>query len=76
MSAIGFSQDSSIGAPGDVIGAHADYRRDDFIFPRTQSIAMRGTPWKRRIKRVRSWSEISGYAAVACAGALVAVALI
>ncbi|HUO92549.1 MAG TPA: hypothetical protein VMU22_06495 [Rhizomicrobium sp.] len=47
-------------ANGIVIGAHADYCRDDFIFPRMQSRAMQDTPWGHRIKRMRSWSEIAG----------------
>ena len=43
-----------------VIGAHADYSRDDFIFPRMQSRSMRDTPWSGRLKPMRSWSEIAG----------------
>jgi hypothetical protein len=42
------------------IGAHADYCRDDFIFPRMQSRAMRETPWGPRARRMRSWSELAG----------------
>ena len=29
-----------------VIGAHADYRREDFIFPRTQSPQLRELEWE------------------------------
>ena len=46
--------------PTYVIGAHADYSRDDFIFPRMQSRSMRDTPWGARMKPMRSWSEIAG----------------
>ena len=30
------------------IAAHADHRREDFIFPRTQSRAKREKAWERR----------------------------
>lgn len=36
-----------------VIGAHADYRREDFVFPRTQSLTMRDMEWADRIKPMR-----------------------
>jgi len=42
------------------IGAHADYCREDFIFPRMQSRTMRETPWGARAKPMRTWSEIAG----------------
>ena len=42
------------------IGAHADYCREDFIFPRMQSRTMRDTPWADRTKPMKSWSEIAG----------------
>jgi hypothetical protein len=45
--------------PVAVIGAHADYCRDDFIFPRMQSRTMRETPWAKREKRLKSWGEIA-----------------
>ena len=28
-------------------GVHADYRRDDYVFPRTQSLQMRELKWER-----------------------------
>ena len=31
------------------IAAHADHRREDFVFPRTQSRAMREARWERRL---------------------------
>ena len=51
-------------APRTVIGAHADYRPEDFFFARTQSVSLRAAKWQSRIKPQRSWSEIALY----CAG--------
>jgi hypothetical protein len=42
------------------IGAHADFRREDFIFPRMQSRQMRETPWGTRARPMKSWSELAG----------------
>jgi hypothetical protein len=42
------------------IGAHADYCREDFIFPRMQSRSMRETPWGERSKPLKTWSGIAG----------------
>ena len=39
------------------IGAHADYRREDFVFPRTQSLAMRAMQWERRLKPIKPWGS-------------------
>ena len=43
--------------PNDVqcIGAHADYRREDFVFARTQSPAMRELEWGDRLKPLKPW---------------------
>ena len=38
-----------------VIGAHADYRREDFIFSRTQSPQLRELEWESRIKPLKPW---------------------
>jgi hypothetical protein len=38
-----------------LIGAHADYRREDFVFARTQSLEMRGLEWETRMKPLKSW---------------------
>ena len=38
-----------------VIGAHADYRRGDFVFARTQSLEMRGLQWESRLKPLKPW---------------------
>lgn len=43
-----------------IIGAHADFRREDFVFPRMQSRQMRETPWGPRARPMRSWSELAG----------------
>ncbi len=74
MSAIGISTDFTTRTR--VIGAHADYRRTDFVFPRTQSHTMRNAPWDRRMKPMRPWGEITGYAAAICFGAVLATAFI
>ncbi len=42
------------------IGSYGNYRREDFVFPRTQSRTMREAPWAQRLHRQRSWSEIIG----------------
>jgi hypothetical protein len=39
-----------------VIGAHADYRREDYMFQRTQSLAMRELEWDHRLKPMRPWT--------------------
>lgn len=36
-----------------VIGTHADYRREDYMFQRTQSIGLRTLEWDRREKPLR-----------------------
>jgi hypothetical protein len=39
-----------------VIGAHADFRREDYMFQRTQSLAMRALEWENRMKPMRHWA--------------------
>jgi hypothetical protein len=39
------------------IAAHADYRREDFIFPRTQSLRMRGLKWENRLPPMKPWGS-------------------
>jgi hypothetical protein len=63
MSAIGMSQGLLTRAKPRIISAHADHRRTDFIFSRTQSVMLRETPWERRLKPMHSWSEICAYGA-------------
>ena len=36
-----------------IIAAHADHCRDDFIFPRTQSLKMRDAKWESRLPPLR-----------------------
>jgi hypothetical protein len=40
------------------ISSHADYRRNDFMFSRTQSGALRDMPWERRAKPLQSWDRL------------------
>ncbi|MBS0470757.1 MAG: hypothetical protein JSR60_06775 [Proteobacteria bacterium] len=58
-----------------LISAHADYRRSDFIFPRTQSSVLRDAPWERRLRPAYTWSEIGvyGVSAVTTAALLASV---
>lgn len=42
------------------IGDFGNYRREDFIFPRTQSRTMREAPWAKRLQPRRTWGEIIG----------------
>lgn len=42
--------------PPQVICAHADYRREDYMFQRTQSLAMRSLEWDSRLKPLRPWT--------------------
>ena len=39
------------------ICAHADYRRDDYIFARTQSLLTRALEWESRLKPKRHWGS-------------------
>ena len=39
-----------------VIGAHADYRREDYMFQREQSLTMRALEWDHRLKPMRHWA--------------------
>jgi hypothetical protein len=39
-----------------VIGAHADFRREDYMFQRTQSLTMRALEWEDRMKPMRHWA--------------------
>ncbi|HEX4302811.1 MAG TPA: hypothetical protein VHZ78_08455 [Rhizomicrobium sp.] len=72
MSAVGIAN----ACPSRVISAHADYRHADFHFPRTQSLNSRDAPWERRLKPLRSWSEIGAYGAVALAATVLLTACV
>jgi hypothetical protein len=37
------------------IAAHADYRREDFVFQRTQSLNMQNSIWESRARPIRHW---------------------
>jgi len=39
------------------IAAHADYRREDFFFPRQQSLQMRSLKWERRLPPMKPWGS-------------------
>jgi hypothetical protein len=38
-------------------GAHADYRREDYIFARSQSPEMRGQEWEGRLPALKHWGS-------------------
>ena len=67
MSAIGLHHN-----PKAIISAHAEYRRQDFMFARTQSPAQRDLPWENPIKPLQSWDRVvyawTGVAIFALAG--------
>jgi hypothetical protein len=54
------------------LSAHADYRHEDYFFPRTQSRAMNALEWVHSEKPLHSWSEFL-YPALGAAAALLAV---
>ena len=54
------------------LSAHADYRREDYIFARTQSRQTSALAWEERAPPLHSWSEIL-YPALGLAGAAVAL---
>jgi hypothetical protein len=49
-------RDTTPGNDAICIGAHADYRREDFVFARTQSLTMRAREWEDRLKPMRHWA--------------------
>jgi hypothetical protein len=60
MSAIGFS-DIGFNEKARLIGAHADFRLNDYFFPRTQSRSLSKLGWESRIRPMHSWSELILY---------------
>lgn len=58
-----------------IISRYADYRRDDFMFPRTQSSVMRDAPWEHRLKPLQSWDRLV-YSAAGMAVAVLGAALL
>lgn len=55
MSAIGFSAPH---ARDFHVSACAEWRQDQMVFARQQSLAMREMAWESRIKPLRSWSSL------------------
>jgi hypothetical protein len=63
MSAIGFSAPR---ARDFHVSACADWRQDQLVFARQQSLALRQMAWESRIKPLRSWSSlVTSWAGVA-----------
>lgn len=52
--------------------SHADYRREDYVFARTQSRALSARDWESRGEPLHSWSEYL-YPALGLASAAVLV---
>jgi len=49
--------ETSLRDEGTCIAAHADYRREDFYFRRTQSLQMRSLKWGRRLPPMKPWGS-------------------
>jgi len=58
-----------------IIASHADHRRSDFVFSRTQSREMKNAPWESRITPMKTWSEIGSYGGVAVLATMLAAFL-
>jgi sarcosine oxidase delta subunit len=56
------------------ISAHADYRRDDYMFSRAQSRALSQREWEHPTPALRSWSSVLIPAVTAAAAMAVALA--
>lgn len=69
MSAIGLLPRSKA---KNLISSHANYRREDFMFPRTQSCALRDRPWEHRSRPLKSWDRLV-YGGIAVAMFAVAI---
>jgi hypothetical protein len=65
---------SAIRHPKFHISAHADYRRSDHMFSRTQSPTLSQLEWQRPTPRLRSWSEVIVPTLTAAAAMAVALA--
>lgn len=76
MSAIGISNPKGeFGHKTVFVGAHADFRLDDYTFPRTQSRSLRSLQWGSRLKPMHSWGELGVYGGGTLLGALAVLAL-
>ena len=77
MSAIGLSGNARVsGGKGRVIGAHADFRPEDFRFRRQQSRLLSEAKWESRIQPMHSWSEIALYSGAAVVLVMAIVSMI
>lgn len=77
MSAIGLSRTKREFSDRTVlVGAHADFRLEDYFFPRTQSPSLSRLKWESRIKPMHSWGEFVVYGVETLLGALAIVALL
>ncbi|MBV9044801.1 MAG: hypothetical protein JO348_01980 [Alphaproteobacteria bacterium] len=76
MSAMGIAAGPGFKKRPQFISAKADYRRSDFVFNRTQSLNMRAMPWERRLKPLRSWSDIGAYAGSSVIAAITLLSVI
>jgi hypothetical protein len=65
---------SAIAHPKFHISAHADYRRGDYVFSRTQSRALSHLEWEHPTQRLRSRGDVLIPALTAAAAMAVALA--
>jgi hypothetical protein len=65
---------SAITHPEFHISEHADYRRSDYIFSRTQSRALSQREWEHPTPALRSWSNVLIPAVTVAAATAVALA--
>jgi hypothetical protein len=42
-------------SPHPIIGLQAEFRREDYVYARMQSYAMRNMEWEERAEPIRSW---------------------
>lgn len=64
---------SAITHPEFHISEHADYRRSDYVFARTQSRALSQREWEHPTPALRSWSDVLIPAVTAAAAMAVAL---
>lgn len=77
MSAIGFSRTKSgFNDRAFLVGAHADFRLENYVFPRTQSRSLTSLEWESRIKPMHSWGEFGIYGLGTTLGALAVFVLL
>jgi hypothetical protein len=76
MSAIGSVNRANFDSKYKIIGSHADYKPSDYIFPRSQSIALREAVWESRLRPLKPWSELAAIGVLAATAAVVSVTLL